>query len=177
MEINQESVNLVGCIHPEYYDYFRRNLSELTEGEFPSTSNRGAIISETLAEENNLHVGDFIEIKPYQTGVEISDDAVKEDIIFGDQIISIKITGIFGTKLYFNVAETNQNGSAIFRISPYNTIFVDYNTAVSITESTPDSILCRLKDVWTGHRRIMLIMHPYGAAWTCGMAIRRWWCR
>ena len=138
LEINQESVNLVGCIHPEYYDYFRRNLSELTEGEFPSTSNRGAIISETLAEENNLHVGDFIEIKPYQTGVEISDDAVKEDIIFGDQIISIKITGIFGTKLYFNVAETNQNGSAIFRISPYNTIFVDYNTAVSITESTPE---------------------------------------
>lgn len=122
MEINQESVNLVGCIHPEYYDYFRRNLSELTEGEFPSTSNRGAIISETLAEENNLHVGDFIEIKPYQTGVEISDDAVKEDIIFGDQIISIKITGILErsyTSTWQKQIRMGQRYSESVRITQY----------------------------------------------------------
>ncbi len=124
MEFESHAVNAVGCVDASLYEHFLRNLSELKHGVFPSEENRGALISEVLAEENNLSVGDVLEVK-----------AMRSE---SDATYSIKIVGIYSTTLYFNISEANDNGTAVFRVSPYNTIFTDYSTVHEIAGTSDE---------------------------------------
>lgn len=130
-EIYSRSVNIVGCSCVNLYDFFRREISTLQEGYFPTDNDPGIIISKELAEENGLHAGDWVMIEPYETIYEESEETVAWKIQKRNTV-EVKITGIYSTKLYFNVTENNEDADMIYRISPYNTVFSDYKTGAEI---------------------------------------------
>lgn len=134
-----ESVNIVGCNNVQLYDYFRRNLCEVIVGDFPSAANPGVLISEQLAKENGLSVGDVIEFHPYSMIMDGNETSgYIEDIAFYDKTSSLQVVGIYSTHLYFDVSSTNIEGPTIYRISPYNTLYTDYGTATSINGKSSD---------------------------------------
>ncbi len=136
IELLSNSVNIIGLANVEMFDYFRRNLSTLFAGGYPSAENPGAIISMELAEQNNLSLGDIIEINVISN--EFNTQTQTNDIELIPEIQSIKITGIYETNLYFDVGEENYEGIEIFKNSPYNAIFTDYNTAVLLNDASQD---------------------------------------
>ena len=71
----------------------------------------------------------------------MEDDAASgyiEGIDFYDKTASLPVVGIYSTRLYFDVSSTNIEGATIYRISPYNTLYTDYETATSINEKSAD---------------------------------------
>ncbi len=108
-----ENISLWGHVDIKMEDAFRAGWNELIEGEFPETGAREAIISDVLAQENDLEIGDTLEFKSIQTG-----NAETNTLI---------VSGIYSTKQKFEVLEANSY-SDIFANSPYNRIFSDYET-------------------------------------------------
>ncbi len=98
----------------------------LIDGTFPTTKNRGCLISEDLATLNSLSVGDEIELKAMSV-VNNQDDYIPE-VELSEDSTSIKIVGIYSTSLSFLVTELNYDSSTIMPLSPYNQIFFDYIT-------------------------------------------------
>lgn len=134
MAIYGESVNIVGCNHVELYDYFRRGVSKIMEGEYPSENQRGAVISQELATQNNIEVGDIIDVQPYRT------EYIESEVIrFAETTVQIPIVGIYSTKLYFEITAHNSMGVDVYRLSPYNTIYVDYLTGLELTGSSEET--------------------------------------
>lgn len=133
VELYSNAVSIIGCSSVEQFEYFRRNLSYICEGTYPSKENPGVIISTIIAEENNLQVGDMLDMK-----VITKEYGEGETVTLSDHINSVKVVGIFTTNLYFDVCETNNDGIEIFKSSPYNNIFADFDTAVSLNGKTND---------------------------------------
>lgn len=121
-EIYSKSLNIIGCDSVHLYDYFRRGISSLIEGDFPNDSNQGIIISDLLAEENSLNVGDVIEFNVIQNNFETN------EIIINDELVSLEIVGIYKTDLYFEITSNNNLGSSVIKNSPYNTMFAPFST-------------------------------------------------
>ncbi len=132
-EITQEkgALTLVGSTRIDLLDEFRRGQNVLTEGSLPSADNPGVLISEELAAQNGLSVGDSIEIAITQPRAQALHTQSKRQ--------SLPVVGIYHTSLYFEVLETNSCGEAIFAASPYNAVFADYGSAfttIGYTEET-----------------------------------------
>lgn len=98
----------------ELIDLFRLGNAVLSEGVYPSGENNGCIISQQLAESNQLSVGDTLTLS------------------VGNTEANIEIIGIYQTKAVFTVTSDNIVGSAIFSMSPYNVIYTDLEFAASL---------------------------------------------
>lgn len=132
-ELYSNAVSIIGCSSVEQFEYFRRNLSYIQEGAYPSKENPGVMISTVLAEENHLQVGDMLDLK-----VITKESDGSETARLSNRIRSVKVVGIFSTNLYFDICETNNDGIEIFKSSPYNNIFADFDTAVHLKGQTND---------------------------------------
>ena len=103
----ENNVVLEGNINVELTDTFRNKAAALIAGIYPTEQNRGALISQTLAEQNNLNIGSEIILTVYENDV------------------TIPIVGIYETKAQFQVTADNIIGAAVFAHSPYNRIYID----------------------------------------------------
>lgn len=136
-EIYSRSVNIVGCSHVELFDYFRRGISTVEEGEFPDESRKGALISRELADENGLKIGSRITVRPY-TGIYEEDQGKAALAVQEREEMDLPVVGIYATGLHFHVTEQNGDSDLIYRISPYNTIFTDYETGCAAAGNEPE---------------------------------------
>lgn len=103
----ENNVVLEGNINVELTDTFRNGAADLVAGTYPTEQNRGALISQTLAEQNNLNVGSEITLTVYENDV------------------AIPIVGVYETKAQFQITSDNIIGAAVFAHSPYNRIYID----------------------------------------------------
>lgn len=120
-EARMESVcvDLIGCSAIPLRNQFRNNMSVISEGSFPTNDNPGILISRNFAELNTLSINDTIKLKYIY-----SDTNSKE--------FEVKIVGIYDTTLKFEILEDNDMGVAVYRASPYNAVFTDFDTASMI---------------------------------------------
>lgn len=89
-----------------------RNVS-LIEGAYPTYENKGILIEERMAKQNNLQIGDQMRFRIDETGVECR----------------YAICGIYKVDSDFIITEDNTEGMDIFTHSPYNVIFIEYQHA------------------------------------------------
>lgn len=88
------------------------NHMRLTAGELPSTTNAGAMIEATLAEKNNLGIGDTITVKHPETGKELS----------------LSIIGIYELLSLPQESWSAGGGEIAYGQSPYSYIFCDMHS-------------------------------------------------
>lgn len=125
MELDAETADYVvldGNTDLSLIDLFRNRNASLVEGQMPSKETPGAVLSQQLAEDNGLRVGDTIAISADQ----------KE--------YSISVIGIYQTSAAFVVSEDNAVGEAVFAYSPFNRIYTDLDTISSVFGIDPDSL-------------------------------------
>lgn len=114
IEWQKQAVALIGCLSVSMHDNFYREYNWLQEGRYPSDGGGEALISRQLAEQNNLHLGDVLQIsipeemKPY----------------VAEPYLEVNITGIYDTRLKFEVLDTNFMGEAVYSLHPANGIYV-----------------------------------------------------
>jgi hypothetical protein len=123
--LRQNCVYLMGSNAISLVEQFRKHLSTIINGDFPSDTNKGVLISSELARANHLTVGDKMKLQFSETNRK---QAIK----------TLKIVGIYSTKLKFEIASTNFMGSGVLASSPYNQVFADYSTACSVTGHNGD---------------------------------------
>lgn len=112
-------VNISGCSAISLRDQFRKKLSVITEGTFPTQDVPGVLVSRSFAQLNDLNINDNIKLKYLY-----SDDQ--------ESAIEATIIGIYDTSLRFEVLKDNDMGTAVYMASPYNAVFVDFDTASRI---------------------------------------------
>lgn len=94
------------------YQMFRweKNVS-LISGSFPKN---GILIERRFAEQNGLSVGDTVTF------------TVRED----GRTIVLFVDGIYQVDSEFEILDTNTEGASVFIHSPYNTVYMDYYSAL-----------------------------------------------
>ena len=122
-KIEMDCIALIGCSAIPLRNQFRNQLSVLSEGTFPTNDNRGVLVSSRFAELNSLKINDTIRLK----------------YIYSDQertATDVKVVGIYDTSLKFEVLRDNDMGAAVYKCSPYNAVFADFDTAAQILEQS-----------------------------------------
>lgn len=119
IEEAREYIWLVGDIDMRSNENFYKKHNWLLEGRFPDEQNQGAVISEQLAEKNNLKIGDVISVQ----GISYDGPIEKADL---------EIIGIYQTKLGFEIMEGNYMGEAAFAYNPCNAIYTDRKTVTAL---------------------------------------------
>ena len=118
----QDCLSVIGSLSIDNLDIFRREQNILLEGIFPDEMNPGVVVSKRFSENNNLAIGDSIELSS------IENDKVNS------MSKRINIVGIYESNLQFEVLDTNFLGSGVFSLSPYNYIYCDYLTACDVIQ-------------------------------------------
>ncbi len=142
LELYTEAVSMLGYMNIEYVEFFSRGLSTLVQGEFPTDENPGAIVSEQLAQQNNLSIGDTLKFQRIidDTYTDFEAGITYGSVYLNDEIFEVEIIGIYSTDLTFDINGNTGMGSAIFEKSPYNFIYVNYETGLNINSySLPES--------------------------------------
>ena len=116
IEISKNQISFTGGLNIEYNERFYKGQNTLIDGDYPDQNHQGAIISEQLASENSLEIGDILSVESEAT----------------HNTTEIKIIGIYHTNLKFEILETNFMGEMVYRSSPYNIIYTNYNTVNSL---------------------------------------------
>jgi putative ABC transport system permease protein len=120
---NKDSISINGCIDYNMEDEFYRGHNVITKGKLDKNISNYAIISQQLADQNDLDIGDTISIK--------RNTYMSETL--KDETITLIVTAIYQTDLTFDVLDTNFAGDGIYSASPYNIIYTDYYLVESIT--------------------------------------------
>lgn len=126
-ELYKKCINLIGCYHIDELSSFRRKQNQLIDGEFPTQLNQGILISDLVAKENNLSVGDQVQLASIIQNESISEHSSSTIII-----------GIYHTDISFEITESNFYGEGVYAYSPYNRIFADYETACLISNQSDE---------------------------------------
>lgn len=111
---SKNSVILVALMDTKLYSWFRWEKSvSLIAGTYPDSKNKGVIIESRFAEQNNLSLGD--EITYALQG--------------SDKECTYNVCGIFKVDSEFEITEYNPYGEGVFKYSPYNVAYIDYEYA------------------------------------------------
>lgn len=86
----------------------------LVEGVFPSNENKGVLVESRFAQLNNLKVGDSCTFNISEYGKDCT----------------YSICGIYKVDSEFYINKKNGLGEGVYSISPYNKVYMDYDTAV-----------------------------------------------
>lgn len=119
LEAVADSVNFIGSPSIQTWDEFRRGFSHLTVGHFPERGRPEVIVNSILAEENGLKIGDVITLRNIH-------DTSKE--------IDLTISGLYETSLAFEILPSNVFGQGIYRFSPYNRIYGNYDDLLRLSD-------------------------------------------
>ncbi len=119
--MESDCVDLIGCSAIPLRNQFRNNMSVISDGSFPTNDNPGVLISRDFAELNSLRINDVISLKYLYSDA----SAMASEV---------KIVGIYDTTLKFEILEENDMGVAVYKASPYNAVFTDFDTASKILD-------------------------------------------
>ena len=111
-------VNLVELsinLNTEFSDIFANNSAILTEGVFPTENNHGVVVEQSMAEYNNLKIGDKMELKTTD----------------GDaSLLSLIVLGIYQLKSPIEVEEA-VGGNISYIVSPYSRLYTNFDSIIS----------------------------------------------
>lgn len=110
----EDNIVIEGNIRTDLIDLFRNGAAHVISGNYPTEEQPGILISNVLAEQNNLEIGDVILVSAY------------------DKELSLEIVGIYETSATFYVTEDNIIGSAVFAYSQFNRTYVDIDSAAEL---------------------------------------------
>lgn len=124
-----DCVDLIGSSAIQLRNQFRKGLSVLSAGNFPTHEQPGVLVSRAFAENNSLGVGDSLKLRH----------------LYSDQALvakDVKVIGIYDTSLKFEVLKDNYMGVGVYKASPYNVVFADFDTASCILSrnESPQSV-------------------------------------
>ncbi len=111
------SVILLAQMDTKLYPWFRYEKSvAMVSGTYPTSENKGILIESRFAKENNLNLGDDVTFMIEKSG----------------KNCKFEVCGIFCVDSDFQITENNKYGEGVFKYSPYNVIFVDYEYASKV---------------------------------------------
>ncbi len=117
-----ELISLSGNIDTSMIGDFKKGWNELVDGEFPNKGKSEVIVSQELAQDNELAIGDNLELR--------------DTDINGGNTYVFEVVGIYSTILEFKVLEENDTtGSYAISGSPYNVLYSDWESVNSITQT------------------------------------------
>lgn len=117
-ELESSCVEVIGCSAIPLRNQFRNNQSIIIDGVFPSQDTRGVLVSSNFAELNSLSVNDIIKLKYINSEQ--------------SEAVEVRVVGIYDTSLSFEILKNNDMGVAVYKASPYNAVFADFDTASHI---------------------------------------------
>lgn len=126
IDLTPDSVIIDANLDCTLIDDFRLGKSELIKGENVSSENKGVVIEQTLAELNDLEIGDKIVLTSIH-----------------DMEVETEIKGIYKTKASFDLTPDNMIGEAVFAMSPYNKIYASLEVGLQLYEKKEEELsLC-----------------------------------
>ncbi|MEE0023275.1 ABC transporter permease [Ruminococcus sp.] len=117
-QLYKDCISVTGSYAINELSLFRRKQNKLIDGTVPSIEKPGALISDLLAEKNNLSIGENLNL------AYILDNGQNDE-----KNNTVPIVGIYHSDIEFEVLDSNFYGSGVFSYSPYNKVYVDYETA------------------------------------------------
>lgn len=109
-DFEENKIYVSGNINTSYNEYFSSGIFKISKGKYPMSGDKGAMISDKLASENNLSIGSNISIQ------------------YENNTISIKVIGIYTV---INTPKT-QVSDGYYKEVANSIIFTDYNSYVEL---------------------------------------------
>ena len=108
--VGYNNVYVSGNINTSYNEYFSSGIFKISKGKYPMSGDKGAMISDKLASENNLSIGSNVSIQ------------------YENNTISIKVIGIYTV---INTPKT-QVSDGYYKEVADSIVFTDYNSYVEL---------------------------------------------
>ena len=109
-DFEKNKIYVSGNINTSYNEYFSSGIFKISKGKYPMSGDKGAMISDKLASENNLSIGSNISIQ------------------YENNTISIKVIGIYTV---INTPKT-QVSDGYYKEVADSIVFTDYNSYVEL---------------------------------------------
>lgn len=109
-DFEENKIYVSGNINTSYNEYFSSGIFKISKGKYPMSGDKGAMISDKLASENNLSIGSNVSIQ------------------YENNTISIKVIGIYTV---INTPKT-QVSDGYYKEVADSIIFTDYNSYVEL---------------------------------------------
>lgn len=109
-DFEENKIYVSGNINTSYNEYFSSGIFKFSKGKYPMSGDKGAMISDKLASENNLSIGSNISIQ------------------YENNTISIKVIGIYTV---INTPKT-QVSDGYYKEVADSIVFTDYNSYVEL---------------------------------------------
>lgn len=109
-DFEKNKIYVSGNINTSYNEYFSSGIFKISKGKYPMSGDKGAMISDKLASENNLSIGSNISIQ------------------YENNTISIKVIGIYTV---INTPKT-QVSDGYYKEVANSIVFTDYNSYVEL---------------------------------------------
>lgn len=112
-----DNMVIVAMMNIPMYEIFRWEKSvSIVDGTFADSTNQGIMIEKRFAEQNRIHVGDFVSFYA---------DELEQDV-------SVTVCGIYYVDSDFEILDTNTKGEDVYVHSPYNAMYMDYEYASTL---------------------------------------------
>lgn len=109
-DFEKNKIYVSGNINTSYNEYFSSGIFKISKGKYPMSGDKGAMISDKLASENNLSIGSNVSIQ------------------YENNTLSIKVIGIYTV---INTPKT-QVSDGYYKEVADSIIFTDYNSYVEL---------------------------------------------
>lgn len=109
-DFEENKIYVSGNINTSYNEYFSSGIFKISKGKYPMSGDKGAMISDKLASENNLSIGSNVSIQ------------------YENNTISIKVIGIYTV---INTPKT-QVSDGYYKEVADSIVFTDYNSYVEL---------------------------------------------
>ena len=109
-DFEKNKIYVSGNINTSYNEYFSSGIFKISKGKYPMSGDKGAMISDKLASENNLSIGSNVSIQ------------------YENNTISIKVIGIYTA---INTPKT-QVSDGYYKEVANSIVFTDYNSYVEL---------------------------------------------
>ena len=109
-DFEENKIYVSGNINTSYNEYFSSGIFKISKGKYPMSGDKGAMISDKLASENNLSIGSNVSIQ------------------YKNNTISIKVIGIYTV---INTPKT-QVSDGYYKEVADSIVFTDYNSYVEL---------------------------------------------
>lgn len=109
-DFEENKIYVSGNINTSYNEYFSSGIFKISKGKYPMSGDKGAMISDKLASENNLSIGSNVSIQ------------------YENNTLSIKVIGIYTV---INTPKT-QVSDGYYKEVADSIVFTDYNSYVEL---------------------------------------------
>lgn len=142
-EKTDKSIELSINLNVNYADIFINNMATLSSGNFPTDSEHGVVIEANMAEHNNIHVGDIINI------------SIEENAL-----IALIVTGIYELVIPLETIDYS-SGAPVYIVSPITKLYTNF---VSVSDIAMLNIKIPNVDFYTSNpKNVSTIIDNFNA--------------